>query len=409
MSSTNTEVVNDRQAMLLLLRHGVAFSAFFACLTILVLAPYRYLLRSVGEELSANEICELSAKEKVLWSSGFLSAGTHLKKPMIEKQQATILAVGSSRTMQFRTKMFSRIPEARFYTVGGAVQNAVDLDNCIQNVLAARPQLIILGLDFWWFQAANGISSDDLIRDVSSSLTETKSIRETLDGYNRAFRLKVRFSVDRLQMYQQAWNDPRFHERLWAESRLDDATGRVKLGCKKTGGFRNDGSYRYSALIDQPFTPDQIAAQGEALVQAGKYVAAGVDQAACVRLARFLHECRKGGIEVVTLLPPIESRVLRQLQAEDVGGEFWKQWPFITEQICGMTGHEFYDCSNPELSGISSQQFVDWLHAADTGHASLLAQICESTPASALNQYVDAEQLRADVINRVSELDLYGD
>ena len=399
----------DRLALAAFLKQCLAFLTLFVIVALPILLSYRWVLRSVGEDLSAAEISQLASEAPVLWNSAFLSAGTYLKLPMVAESDATVVAVGSSRVMQFRSRMFSKLPAGKFYSAGGSVQHPIDLSNCLHQLLELKPSAIILGLDFWWFQSQDSKSVNRVLNSARTAADNSTSFSKFTRQFHRQMSLHVRHSMDRVQLYQQAWRDHRFRRALTAPTRLDHATGRLWIGCKETGGFRNDGSYRYSALIRESFTSAQIRAQANQEIDKKRFHAHGVDIATCALLVRFLRRCKQEDIAVVALLPPVHSEALRRLTSGGVATTFWEQLPNVLRRLCRAEHCEFHDFSDPTAAGISDDQFIDWLHAADTAYAGMLIEIVQSDAESVLADFLDPLVLGQDVAAPSSPLDLYGD
>lgn len=192
--------------------------------------------------------------------------------------------------------------------------------------------------------------------------------------------------------------------------RLEPVTGRHWLGCKETGGFRNDGSYRYCDLIQDPFSDDEIVQQAMPQLADGRYHASGIDVKACVDVRRFLKACSGKNIHVVVTLPPVHPDVLTQLRAQNVAAEFWHQLPTVLNVLSTEVANcEFHDYSDARSAGVATSQYVDFLHASDVAYARMLIQIVRRHPDSALSKFVSTEQLQQQIAARTTDLDLFDD
>jgi hypothetical protein len=63
---------------------------------------------------------------------------------------------------------------------------------------------------------------------------------------------------------------------------------------------------------------------------------------------------------------------------------FWEQLPDVLRQLCQSEHCEFHDFSDPKAAGISDDQFIDWLHAADTTYVGMLIEIVQRNAESVL-------------------------
>ena len=77
----------------------------------------------------------------------------HYKVLLYGRRRPLVLALGSSRTMQFRETYLD--PSQRFMTAGGAMHTLEEGDRFVTETFPTwRPQVVILGVDYWWFQPA---------------------------------------------------------------------------------------------------------------------------------------------------------------------------------------------------------------------------------------------------------------
>ncbi|MEO2031684.1 MAG: hypothetical protein ABGZ35_06340, partial [Planctomycetaceae bacterium] len=111
---------------------------------------------------------------------------------MVEKSGATVVAVGSSRVMQFRGRMFSKLPQGNFYSAGGSVQHPIDLSNCLDKLLELKPSMIILGLDFWWFQSQDSGSVNQVLKSARKAADIPASFSHSTLPFRRQMALNAR-------------------------------------------------------------------------------------------------------------------------------------------------------------------------------------------------------------------------
>ncbi|MEP6651726.1 MAG: hypothetical protein ABJA82_00115 [Myxococcales bacterium] len=79
----------------------------------------------------------------------------HYKVLLFHSRRPRVLALGSSRTMQFRESFFR--PEERFMTAGGAMSSLAEGRQFIEETFRDHaPELVIVGLDYWWFNERAG-------------------------------------------------------------------------------------------------------------------------------------------------------------------------------------------------------------------------------------------------------------
>lgn len=128
---------------------------------LLIISTYELLNYSLGENLPMSKVHELQKNDSsALFMRGILSQEfNHYKQQGIIVNQPKILAIGSSRVMQFQSFCFQKA----FYNGGGMLQIKWDLDYFLQSEIKA--ETIIIGLDPWWFKKDNLESSSTWLNE----------------------------------------------------------------------------------------------------------------------------------------------------------------------------------------------------------------------------------------------------
>src|SRR5882724_1188843 len=107
-------------------------------------------------------IAKVIAAQNKLNSESLLARGSFSqqfnlsKSEMIRLRRPRILAVGSSRVMEFRRFMFHPYEDA-FYNAGGLIQSVNDLAAYARQVKEGTlpaSQVVIVGIDPWWVSEA---------------------------------------------------------------------------------------------------------------------------------------------------------------------------------------------------------------------------------------------------------------
>ena len=192
-------------------------------LSLPLIVCYVNSLESIGECLSDRQIAAMSQGAPVLWLSGYYDSGWFHKTGVAVHLKPTVAVLGSSRVMQFRAQMFGRVPAQGFYNLGGSCKSMYDayihLNRLIEK--GARPELLILGIDWWWFQekrpeasrAGTGFTEGWIgkLRGLSAvSRLEAWRTQLHIHGF---YRLRT-FVLDRVQLIQNAWRDGRYYAAI---------------------------------------------------------------------------------------------------------------------------------------------------------------------------------------------------
>jgi hypothetical protein len=375
------------------------FAVATAALWFVLTLPYRRMLADVGEGLDGSGIARASRSGPILWLHGLLDSGS-LKTEAACTLCPDVAAFGSSRVMQLREEMFRRVRPHGFYNLGGDMSSVTDARLNLRRLVRSgcRPKLILLGLDWWWFQT-DGVGGD--LRP--SSPLEAR--REALHLLGREVVRAGGRALDEVQLVQRAWRDRRFWEAL---HRNGQATPRLLgLAAGTGGGYRNDGSFRYP--------PRAAASSLEALraeplqrLRSGLYRGNAVSPAALQELERFLADCRHDGIAVVAFTPPMESGILAFFRAAPESARFWREFATTVGAACARHQTPFHDFSDVTSLGVAADGFVDWFHAGERACALIIAALAQDPLAGPLvAPYVDEGRLHQDLSHPRSAVALY--
>jgi hypothetical protein len=302
--------------------------------------------------------------------------------------------------------MFHRLPSENFYNLGGDFTSMESSPRNLEKLLSgkARPDLILLGIDWWWFER----------RDDGQPLWATGSWGRQATAWASNLQEIAESALDRVQLLQNAWQDERFWNALNGVHTYDPSTGKRQwgLGARMGCGFRNDGSYRYPALNRAWTETERLA--GTHLRQEFRrfngvgYTGEVVSKLALRYLEDFLLRCRDAKIAVVVFLPPVEATILHRFRTEPGTASFWRAFPRSLATLCEATGAVFVDRTDSVALGAPSESFIDWLHCSEVTYALLLQSMLENERAGPLlEKFVDRDRLREDIRNAPSAIVAY--
>jgi hypothetical protein len=317
--------------------------------------------------------------------------------------------------MQFRQRMFDRVGPGEFYVAGMGGDFSLPCLTTLQRLSRTDhpPELIVLGLDFWWFQSAVPPAAQGkagLVRWLGHDRhRRIRMARETMQEWGT-------FALDQVQLFQHAWRDPRFYAALAAPGR-EPGCGRAVYSVQSRlagDGYRNDGSYRYTASL-RKFAQTCAADGGDTgdWVEAfahGTFSGNFVNEAALDDLREFIAECKRSGIRLVIFLPPVHAPALEFLRSHPDSAGFWKTFPEPVVRICRTEGVPLHDftCADRLLS--PGGNFMDWEHGSEKLYGRLLLEMCNDPATwSILSSYVDRDELRQAVEAAGNHFVLYGD
>lgn len=316
--------------------------------------------------------------ENVLVGMGYNEQTAYYKLKNANIRKADVMALGTSRVMQFREGYF----QTSFYNCGGSVKGHYnEYSNFLQNVEEnALPRYLIVGLDAWNFNA-----------ETQRHENAYDSYQQIVQTENNEFGIIKRMGVD---YFRGKW-------KIYDLLHKYDNVG--FNGIIYGDGFRKDGSYLYRDSIINPQNSDDYEYKdtferietGTAGYEYGERINAETLQC----LETFLAFCRAKNITVIAFLPPYAPSVCDRM--EEIG-----EFRYIGEiepavkRLCDEYNCEVYDFTDIRWLGCDDSYFVDGFHGGEVAYAMILREMCREE--SILCQVINMEELEECVANRFS-------
>lgn len=322
-----------------------------------------------------GELCEFDdligkqrANHSVLIGMGYNEQTPYYKLKNANYYQADVIALGTSRVMQFKFDYFSE----GFYNCGGAVsQNYDEYLNFLKN-LNYQPKLIILGLDEWIF--------NDAWNQYCAEYSEFQAI--TLNDRNK---------------WSIIWEMIKdLISNKWNFSQIDNYSENYGFnGRIKENGFCWDGSYYYGATYRNPeLQKDYMFADTFDRINFGRYRfewgGHADNQRAFEQLENFLAYCKNNDIIVIGFTPPYAPSVYDKMMQSGNYGYLAEITP-MCEMIFKSFDYEYYDYMDSTLLGLDDTYFVDGFHGNDVVYANIIDDILKQ--GSYLGSYINKEKL----------------
>lgn len=342
----------------------------------LTIAPFSFIwLYQSGDNALERAVQSQKNGEFALFGSATSSDFIEYKLKLYAAVKPEIVALGSSRVMQFRGAWFTR----PFLNMGGVAGNLAVLRSTIDSMLRiSRPEAIILGLDFWWFMPEWEKDPYETASQPSGSynysFTTLKKPWEWLLEGKISFR---ELGAPVLGIFGRGFRADRYG--IMAQQTSD--------------GFGPDGSWYYTAEItglkpayDYQFrdTLQNIHAGARAFFHAR---GAGPAQQHIEAFAEIWCKLRSRGIQTFVFLPPLAGKALAAMKQQD--------YPHLYKlrDALGACGIDVADLSNPALLGSNDCEFVDGFHGGEIIYARVLRALADRWPA--LLAYVNMEKIDA--------------
>ncbi|MGZ8899928.1 MAG: hypothetical protein ACXW3Z_07520 [Limisphaerales bacterium] len=298
-------------------------------------------------------------RSEALFMRGILDQGFYRFKALnIQEHKPRVLVLGSSRVMEFRKEMFGT---DRFYNAGGMIQGLKDLEAFVETKERHLPEVLVLGVDLWWFSARHLPGTDmksgveyDAATDWQAHLKAARRFKSS-KVYKPALR---------------SWSAK--NENIGVEARNSSA------------GFRSDGSMKYHfamptseeewAFVDRekPPIPERIK-NGEAPFAASS----GMDAERVKRFEACLAELTKRGVMVLGFLPPFSAEAAALMESHPGQTKLWHEGRTMIPEMFARQGQVLVDSSSTASLGLDDRYLIDGIHAAETFQVHLLRKFLE--------------------------------
>lgn len=323
----------------------------FALPILLIFSFPFYVMIRTGEFTAVERIVDGQNNDRspYLTLTAYSDPWSYVKLKSVQNNPPEVLAIGTSRVMQFRRKFFS----ASFYNASRGISELRHLNAFWSQIPAGRyPKVLILGLDpnlmnpHWVFSSA-----EELYRKPSWK--------------------------EWLRIFVGHWSAV-YEDQF--EGRRDEPFENV-YGLKRIGlaartqerGFVNDGSFLYGDYVrlsahDRGLRREEEYKRTLKEIQDGESVYAAsheISEEKIKILEDFLKEAAQGGTHVVAYIPPFAPVIYKELlKRKEAYGYLWKLYPRL-QPLFRKYGHRLFDFQDPSLLAASEDDFVDDVH--DTG------------------------------------------
>ncbi len=309
-------------------------------------------------------------------------------KTVTSQDRKEVLAIGSSRVLQFRAQMFSKPFYNSGYTVNGIDQFAPYLKSIPKE---KYPAYLIIGFDQWMFNR----NTDSLVTEKDSGM----------------WKNSFTFSPEN-HVIKNSWRD--LIQGTYDFFEESDESNSIRIGLFahfRDKGFRNDGSMDYGdfkmLLANDPEYGDhnykntfERIETGTSLFQYGD----SVNPDAIRELDELLQFCKANNIEVIAFLPPFANRVYEKMLQSGKYNYLNDLYPAIAP-LFRSYNFELYDFSTMQKCGSTDEETIDGFHGSEHTYIKILIKMLES--GSKLNEVADIKKLVSDREKRINRYNVY--
>jgi hypothetical protein len=316
------------------------------------------------------------ANPDVLYGLAYNNVSEAYKKALIEKINPKVIAVGSSRVMQFRKEFFAE--PATFVNAGGGISTLGQMEKFLRELPAdSNVKFMIFGVEQDAFKSASSAHTymSGQKEDITSEWLRNDWRLAYMDYFNGKISLKALFNT-----YKE--------------------THDIGLSALlKKNGFRGDGSYKYGEISSDLFHTETLAKENALFLgsikndrstfQYGK----SISEEALSSVDTILKLAKEKGIYVVGFSPPYPYEFYKEIiSMEDEYKKTALEFPKKMQVIFSANGFKYYDFSNVQVLKAKDSEFVNSGHGSDKMHVRMALYMLERD--GELNKYFDAKKLK---------------
>lgn len=365
-SAAPTSVVS--RACRRLLVYNLAFALTGAALLALMGMSYLFLVRT-GDTIAPSLAAARQAQEDVRFGSALFFRPVPYKLALYKLRKPDVAIVGSSRAIEFVRRGFTRSMVNL-----GSMRDLAQIRSLLQSMFAVhRPKLIILTVDFWWFNAARTEEAIDLQPDAEGQLS--------LIQLAQPFIWMAEGKIGPADFLAGALSPAFRPEGIGVAAIYDGA------GYDRDGAYDYGGDLRGKRAHSDPRFERTLRRIRETHVHNKFNVRTPLDEAQWKSFLDVVDMIAAQGSELILILPPVSKTVADALLSEGR--------PILLEEMNARMAdidHPVFDFHDPTILGSSDCEFIDGFHGGRVTHLRMLRAIAQSGRTN-LEEYVDLQEI----------------
>lgn len=370
-----------------LLAFLLPFATVFCALTGVML----YL----GESMPLSWVVAQQQAADVLYRPKYGNRDQQFKTLSVNVRRPEILALGSSRILQFRAGFFNRKPGA-FYNAAAPAWTLPQVANLLYSLdPQALPRVLILAIDPPWFNDA--YEADEFpapVSDLEQLLLVDRSIlQDMISG--------------------ESFGRTGFENAAYFRREEPGGSGALALGMRaiRDGhGFRSDGSEQYGDFLiaDWLWQPQQRENHLEMMRRGEQMYVYGdtVSEPSLNELSVLLDFAAQNDIMVIGFLPSYAPELWERMIARGNHRYIDALTPRLAD-LFAAHGFPFFDFSDGASTGTADDEFFDGWHASELSNLRLYLAILEALP-DILGEYSDYAALSLVAASASNTWDVFG-
>ncbi len=349
--------------------------------TLILLAVQAPILLS-GELMPTDIVIAIQdyIGEDFQYSKAHTEDTAYYKLQVANERAASLLVVGTSRTLQFQGFFFE--DDASFYNAGLIASNLPSILDALTFIEEdSLPDVLLISLDEYFF--------NEQWYDENPGMETPPEAVTGLALYTSAA----------IGVYEAIRDNPSFYWNLCVYP------NKIGTGAKVYDhGYDLDGSFKYGYVYVNPQSNEVRTANAVESIETatGRYYTGDtVSEEALDTLREIAAFCDEHDITLVTVTPPLSQSAIDAIDARDDMGYFYLFAEAIAE-VAEEEGFEFYDFTDPVTLDANDDYFIDGFHGSDVLYLRMLIQMVEQ--GSCLGEYANLDDLITMDENALSTL-----
>ena len=356
---------------------------FSVILSIIIILPSIYLYQTKEYLVSVDTL--IKTNNSII---GYKYNRENIREYKLKKinsnKRLDLMALGSSRVLQFRKEMFKE----SFYNAGFLIESISDFKIFLSCISKEKyPKTLIIGLDQWMFN------------ENWDNLKVKKEKTFWTNSYT--FYPPVNIIIKNL-----------LQKNFFYNYKSDDLN---KIGIKainNNSGFRNDGSRSYGKQISLLLNEDETLEDFE-YRDTFKRIEDGnkrfeysntVYVEAISELNTFLKFCNSNNIEVIAFIPPFAKGVIEKMNATNKYHYIDSIYNKI-EPIFNNYNFEIYDYTNPITLKSLDNEFIDGFHGGELTYLKIIKNMISKK--SKIDSFVNFKNIEKSIVNKSNRYVVY--
>lgn len=333
-------------------------------------------LRSNYENNTFEHIVKKQIKNNSIYGSALNGNTFTYKLELIKKVKPEIIALGSSRVMQFREDSFNK----KFVNAGGGMNSLNEGLIFLKKMYEFHnPKYIILGLDFWWLNSNISIPTNFSYHKNTGNIISKQKVWRTskwlASGKIDKNTLKNIFSKENFKNKYTNYNNMGFDAISTSDGfRIDGS----RSSTKHIFGLRPNIDEQFSDVFNRIESGQRKFEYGSNLSEEGiKY------------LKSIISFIESKGTEFIIVVPPVANSVLKKMSNYE-----YSYINKINHLLIGLKV-EKYNYHDPSLLTTNDCEFLDGNHGGDILYKRILKDI--HAKKSSLTNYINIKKINNDI------------